>query len=158
MYYTSAGSLTQNSHMLALTVAWKMPALTTTESGEWGTKGCACIMTSDQCQVLSLNTHMHTHTHIHARTHSTHCLLLNLALPNWARLAVTPGLSLLILHCMSLSLHACMVDCGKPHVPLQSGTDYCWPPRISLDKQPMCTYTVKFFAKTLRGPGMIMRL
>jgi hypothetical protein len=30
-------------------------------------------------------------------------------------------------------------------VPLQSGTDYCWPPRISLDKQPMCTYAVKFF-------------
>jgi hypothetical protein len=27
--------------------------------------------------------------------------------------------------------------CGKPHVPLQSGTDYCWPPRISLDKQPV---------------------
>jgi hypothetical protein len=48
--------------------------------------------------------------------------------------------------------------CGKPHVPLQSGTDYCWPPRISLDKQPMCTYAVKFFAKTLPGPGMIMRL
>jgi hypothetical protein len=47
--------------------------------------------------------------------------------------------------------------CGKPHVPLQSGTDYCWPPRISLDKQPMCTYAVKFFAKTLPGPGMIMR-
>jgi hypothetical protein len=48
--------------------------------------------------------------------------------------------------------------CGKPHVPLQSGADYCWPPRISLDKQPMCTYAVKFFAKTLPGPGMIMRL
>jgi hypothetical protein len=48
--------------------------------------------------------------------------------------------------------------CGKPHVPLQSGTDYYWPPRISLDKQPMCTYAVKFFAKTLPGPGMIMRL
>jgi hypothetical protein len=47
--------------------------------------------------------------------------------------------------------------CGKPHVPLQSGTDYCWPPRISLDKQPMCTYAIKFFAKTLPGPGMIMR-
>jgi hypothetical protein len=46
--------------------------------------------------------------------------------------------------------------CGKPHVPLQSGTDYCWPPRIRLDKQPMCTYAVKFFAKTLPGPGMIM--
>jgi hypothetical protein len=49
------------------------------------------------------------------------------------------------------------VPCGKPHVPLQSGTDYCWPPRISLDKQLMCTYAVKFFAKTLPGPGMIMR-
>jgi hypothetical protein len=48
--------------------------------------------------------------------------------------------------------------CGKPHVPLQSGTDYCWPPCISLDKQPMCTYAVKFFAKTLPGPDMIMRL
>jgi hypothetical protein len=47
--------------------------------------------------------------------------------------------------------------CGKPHVPLLSGTDYCWPPRIRLDKQPMCTYAVKFFAKTLPGPGMIMR-
>jgi hypothetical protein len=43
-------------------------------------------------------------------------------------------------------------------VPLQSDTDYCWPPRISLDKQPMCTYAVKFFAKTLPGLGMIMRL
>jgi hypothetical protein len=49
------------------------------------------------------------------------------------------------------------IMCGKPHVPLQSGTDYCWPPRIRLDKQPMCTYAVKFFAKTLPGPGMIMR-
>jgi hypothetical protein len=49
-------------------------------------------------------------------------------------------------------------QCGKPHVPLQSGADYCWPPRISLDKQPMCTYAVKFFAKILPGPGMIMRL
>jgi hypothetical protein len=43
-------------------------------------------------------------------------------------------------------------------VPLQSGADYCWPPCISLDKQPMCTYAVKFFAKKLPGPGMIMRL
>jgi hypothetical protein len=43
-------------------------------------------------------------------------------------------------------------------VPLQSGTDYCWPLCISLDKQPMCTYAVKFFVKTLPGPGMIMRL
>jgi hypothetical protein len=49
------------------------------------------------------------------------------------------------------------LSCGKPHVPLLSGTDYCWPPRITLDKQPMCTYVVKFFAKTLPGPGMIMR-
>ena len=48
--------------------------------------------------------------------------------------------------------------CGKPHVPLQSVTDYCWPPCISLDKQPMRTYAVKLFAKTLPGPGMIMRL
>jgi hypothetical protein len=48
-------------------------------------------------------------------------------------------------------------NCGKPHVPLLSGTDYCWPPCIRLDKQPMCTYAVKFFAKTLPGPGMIMR-
>ena len=48
--------------------------------------------------------------------------------------------------------------CGKPHVPLKGGADYCWPPHISLDKQPMCTYAVKFFAKTLPGPGMIMRL
>jgi hypothetical protein len=43
-------------------------------------------------------------------------------------------------------------------MPLQSGTDYGWPPPISLDKQTMCTYAVKFFAKTLPGPGMIMRL
>ena len=50
-----------------------------------------------------------------------------------------------------------LYPCGKPHVPLLSGTDYCWPPRIRLDKQPMCTYAVKFFAKTLPGPGMIMR-
>ena len=49
------------------------------------------------------------------------------------------------------------LECGKPHVPLLSGTDYCWPPCIRLDKQPMCTYAVKFFAKTLPGPGMIMR-
>jgi hypothetical protein len=48
-------------------------------------------------------------------------------------------------------------SCGKPHVLLQSGTDYCWPPHIRLDKQPMCTYAVKFFAKTLPGPDMIMR-
>jgi hypothetical protein len=48
--------------------------------------------------------------------------------------------------------------CGKPHVPLQSGADYCWPSCISSDKQPMCTYAVKFFAKTLPGPDMIMRL
>jgi hypothetical protein len=52
----------------------------------------------------------------------------------------------------------CFTYCGKPHVWLQSGADYCWPPCISLDKQPMCTYAVKFFAKTLPGPGMIMRL
>jgi hypothetical protein len=51
-----------------------------------------------------------------------------------------------------------MAGCGKPHVLLQSGADYCWPPHISLDKQPMCTYAVKLFAKTLPGPGMIMRL
>jgi hypothetical protein len=50
-----------------------------------------------------------------------------------------------------------IVACGKSHVPLLSGTDYCWPPRIRLDKQPMCTYAVKSFAKTLPGPGMIMR-
>jgi hypothetical protein len=49
--------------------------------------------------------------------------------------------------CLSQQLPASL-DCGKPHVPLQSGTDYCWPPRISLDKQPMCTYAVKFFADT----------
>ena len=51
-----------------------------------------------------------------------------------------------------------MKDVVGSHVPLQSGTDYCWPPCISLDKQPMCTYAVKFFAKTLPGPGMIIRL
>jgi hypothetical protein len=47
--------------------------------------------------------------------------------------------------------------CGKPHVPLQGGAGYRWLPCISLGKQPMCTYAVKFFAKTLPGPGMIMR-
>jgi hypothetical protein len=47
-------------------------------------------------------------------------------------------------------------DCGKPHVPLQGGAGYCWPPRINLGKQPMCTYAVMFFAKTLPGSGMIM--
>lgn len=47
--------------------------------------------------------------------------------------------------------------CGKPHVLLQGGAGYHWPPRISVGKQPMCTYAVKFFAKTLPGPGMIMR-
>jgi hypothetical protein len=50
-----------------------------------------------------------------------------------------------------------MPQCGKPHVLLQSGAGYCWPPCISLGKQPMCTYAVKFFAKILPGPGMIMR-
>jgi hypothetical protein len=50
-----------------------------------------------------------------------------------------------------------LIACGKPHVVLQGGAGYCWPPRISLDKQPMCSYAVKFFAKTLPGPGMIMR-
>jgi hypothetical protein len=48
--------------------------------------------------------------------------------------------------------------CGKPHMPLQGGAGYRWPPRISLGKQPMCTYAVKFFTKSLPGPGMIMRL
>jgi hypothetical protein len=47
--------------------------------------------------------------------------------------------------------------CGKPHVPLQSGAGYCWPPCISLGKQPMFTYAVKLFAKILPGPVMIMR-
>jgi hypothetical protein len=50
-----------------------------------------------------------------------------------------------------------LVSCGKPHVPLQSGTGYCWPQCISLGKQPVCTYAVKFFAKILPGLGMIMR-
>jgi hypothetical protein len=48
-------------------------------------------------------------------------------------------------------------ECGKPHVPLQSGAGYCWPACISLNKQPMCTYAVKLFAKSLPGPGMLMR-
>jgi hypothetical protein len=56
-----------------------------------------------------------------------------------------------------LSAPDSQAECGKPHVPLLSGTDYCWPPHIRLDKQPICTYAVKFFAKTLPGPGMIMR-
>jgi hypothetical protein len=43
-------------------------------------------------------------------------------------------------------------------MPLQGGTGYRWPPCISLGKQPMCTYAVKFFTKSLPGPGMIMRL
>jgi hypothetical protein len=41
---------------------------------------------------------------------------------------------------------------------LQGGAGYRWPPCISLDKQPMCTYALKFFTKSLPGPGMIMRL
>jgi hypothetical protein len=41
---------------------------------------------------------------------------------------------------------------------LQGGAGYRWPPRISLGKQPMCTYAVKFFTKSLPGLGMIMRL
>jgi hypothetical protein len=65
-----------------------------------------------------------------------------------------------VYECVCVRAHVCACtqeSCGKPHVPLQSGTDYCWPPCISLDKQPMCTYAVKFFAKTLPGPDMIMR-
>jgi hypothetical protein len=47
---------------------------------------------------------------------------------------------------------ACAVlPCGKPPMPLQGGAGYCWPPLIRLGKQPMCTYAVKFFAKTLPG-------
>jgi hypothetical protein len=42
-------------------------------------------------------------------------------------------------------------------MPLQGGAGYRWPPHISLGKQPMCTYAVKFFAKSRPGPGMIMR-
>jgi hypothetical protein len=38
-------------------------------------------------------------------------------------------------------------------MPLQGGAGYRWPPRISLGKQPMCTYAVKFFTKSLPGPG-----
>jgi hypothetical protein len=41
--------------------------------------------------------------------------------------------------------------CGKPHMPLLDGTGYCWPPPISLDKQPMCAYAVEFFAESLPG-------
>jgi hypothetical protein len=48
--------------------------------------------------------------------------------------------------------------CGKPHMLLQGGAGYRWPQRISLGKQPMCTYAVKVFAKSLPGRGMIMRL
>jgi hypothetical protein len=47
--------------------------------------------------------------------------------------------------------------CGKPHMPLQGGTGYRWPPCIRLGKQPMSIYAVKFFARSLPGPGMIMR-
>ena len=43
-------------------------------------------------------------------------------------------------------------------MPLQSGAGYRWPPHISLGKQLICIYTVKFFTKSLPGPGMIMRL
>ena len=46
---------------------------------------------------------------------------------------------------------------GNPHMPLQGGAGYCWPPLISLGKQPMCTYAVKIFAESLPGPGMLMR-
>jgi hypothetical protein len=42
-------------------------------------------------------------------------------------------------------------------MPLQDGAGYRWPPHISLGKQPMCTYAVKFFAKSRPGPGMLMR-
>ena len=42
-------------------------------------------------------------------------------------------------------------------MPLQGGTGYRWPPCISLGKQPMCAYAVKFFTKSLPGQGMIMR-
>jgi hypothetical protein len=49
-----------------------------------------------------------------------------------------------------------VINCGKPHMPLQGGTGYCWPPCTSLGKQTMCTYAVTFFAKSLPGPGMIM--
>jgi hypothetical protein len=41
---------------------------------------------------------------------------------------------------------------------IAGGAGYRWPPRISLGKQPMCIYTVKFFTKSLPGLGMIMRL
>lgn len=69
-----ADTLVQNSHMLALTVAWRMSALTTRESGEWGTKWCACILeASDQYQVFD-----HTHT-THPDYLLRHSLLLNLA-------------------------------------------------------------------------------
>jgi hypothetical protein len=43
-------------------------------------------------------------------------------------------------------------------MPLQGGAGYHRPPRISLGKQPMYTYAVKFFTKSLPGRGMIMRL
>ena len=46
--------------------------------------------------------------------------------------------------------------CGKPHMPLQGGAGYRWPPHTSLGKQPMCTYAVKFFAESQHGPGMLM--
>ena len=49
------------------------------------------------------------------------------------------------------------ITCGKPHMPLQGGAGYHWPPCIRLGKQPMCTYAVKFFAKSLPGSGMLMR-
>ena len=32
-------------------------------------------------------------------------------------------------------------------MPLQGGAGYRWPPRISLGKNPMCTYAVKFFCQ-----------
>ena len=41
--------------------------------------------------------------------------------------------------------------CGKPHMPLQGGAGYHWPPPISLGKQPMCACAVEFFAKSLPG-------
>ena len=42
--------------------------------------------------------------------------------------------------------------CGKPHMPLQDGAGYHWPPPISLGKQPMCACAVEFFAESLPGP------
>ena len=53
---------------------------------------------------------------------------------------------------VSLANKPTVVVCGKPHMPLQGGAGYRWPPRISLGKQPMCIYS-KVFHQVTAWPG-----